>query len=518
MNGHRAVLTAAIVIFTLPVLAQANPIQIELIGPSGPVAVGGEFQVDVEVTSQDALVMVQATIDSLDPSMELIDVSSSLTSVVLITSPVTGSPNYMATMDFFPDAYPSPAPGTFIAGTLTFSAATAGTFPLDLFIEDGSSYSTAAFDPFYNPRWDVDVQGTSVTVVESGSTVSIEATDPIAAEPGTDTGTFTITRTGGNHDLDLYVHVAANPYQTDALASEYLLTDSMDEPLGDVVIIPSGQPSTTITLTPVDDSVIEEDEVVGISLLPHPTAAAAYAVGAPSEATVTIQSDDLMEVTVEAIDPAAAEEAADQGVFRISRLATDASAPLTVYYQIGGTARNGADYATLLESVDIPAGETYVDVVVDPVDDYLIEGGGETVTITILDDPEPIMSQPGLLLLSEWFNSTDWTGVPSASYEMTGPIAWSYASYPPETGWIWDHNNFSVRYSGRVYASEDGVYQFRERSDDYAWLDIDGLPVIEEDWVWTSNGIGSVFLARGWHSIEFRFREVGGADWVYLDR
>ena len=54
--------------------------------------------------------------------------------------------------------------GTHTAGTLTFATTEPGLFPLDLFFQNGSSFSTAIFDGSYMPRWDIQVQGTPVTV------------------------------------------------------------------------------------------------------------------------------------------------------------------------------------------------------------------------------------------------------------------------------------------------------------------------------------------------------------------
>ena len=55
------------------------------------------------------------------------------------------------------------------------------------------------------------------------------------------------------------------------------------------VTIPSGAASAPITVTPVNDSLVESPETVTVTV----TANAAYAVGAPSSATVTITSDDV---------------------------------------------------------------------------------------------------------------------------------------------------------------------------------------------------------------------------------
>src|SRR5437867_3326273 len=61
---------------------------------------------------------------------------------------------------------------------------------------------------------------------------------------------------------------------------------------------------------------------------------------------------------------------------------------LRVYYSIGGSASNGADYSALSGVVTIPAGARAARIVVTPVDDMLPEGI-ETVVLrlTLPQDP-----------------------------------------------------------------------------------------------------------------------------------
>ena len=52
--------------------------------------------------------------------------------------------------------------------------------------------------------------------------------------------------------------------------------------------IPAGATSATITVTPIDDSVVESAETVVATLI----AGTGYEIGTPSTATVTIADDD----------------------------------------------------------------------------------------------------------------------------------------------------------------------------------------------------------------------------------
>jgi uncharacterized protein len=102
-------------------------------------------------------------------------------------------------------------------------------------------------------------------------------------------------------------------------------------------------------------------------------------------------------VSIAATDANAAETLvgtpADPGVFRISRTGATTNI-LNVYYNVTGSASVGTDYATLPgqnppgtnsfapESFTIPAGSSFVDIQLAPIDDYFVEGN-EDVIITL---------------------------------------------------------------------------------------------------------------------------------------
>ena len=91
----------------------------------------------------------------------------------------------------------------------------------------------------------------------------------------------------------------------------------------------------------------------------------------------------LPTVSIAATDASAVEEAADPGVFTISRTGSTSGA-LTVYYGVSGTATNGTDYTpTLSGSVIIPAGQASTTLTLTPVNDSVFEDAFETVKLTL---------------------------------------------------------------------------------------------------------------------------------------
>ena len=88
-------------------------------------------------------------------------------------------------------------------------------------------------------------------------------------------------------------------------------------------------------------------------------------------------------VWIVATDTNVAEEGSDAGTLEVRRPASVTAGNLVVNYTIGGSAVNGTDYGALSGSVTIPAGQTNAVITVTPVDDTIVEEGGETVIITL---------------------------------------------------------------------------------------------------------------------------------------
>ncbi|HET6427131.1 MAG TPA: Calx-beta domain-containing protein, partial [Phycisphaerae bacterium] len=118
----------------------------------------------------------------------------------------------------------------------------------------------------------------TVTIADNDvPTVTLSATDPNAAEEAQDTGTFTVTRDNNVGNLVVNYSVTGT-----AAAADY------EETLNGSVTILDGQLSVDITITPVDDTEVEADETVILTLTADP----AYTIGTPSSGTVTIADND----------------------------------------------------------------------------------------------------------------------------------------------------------------------------------------------------------------------------------
>lgn len=117
--------------------------------------------------------------------------------------------------------------------------------------------------------------------IEGGSgfpEVSVTATDDQASEAGLDTGTFTFTRTGSTDEAMTVNYTVAG---TATSATDY-------QAIATSVVIPVGQSSATVTITPIDDEDIEGQETVQVSL----QASLEYNFGSSTSATVNIADDE----------------------------------------------------------------------------------------------------------------------------------------------------------------------------------------------------------------------------------
>jgi len=113
--------------------------------------------------------------------------------------------------------------------------------------------------------------------------ITVTSTDAVASEEGLATGSITFTRTGP---------------ATSVLVVKYTVSGSATNgidysSLNGSVTIDAGQMSATVLITPVDDSEIEANENVILTLADD----TAYSIGGPNWASVDITSNDAIDTT-----------------------------------------------------------------------------------------------------------------------------------------------------------------------------------------------------------------------------
>ncbi|MDX1995894.1 MAG: Calx-beta domain-containing protein, partial [bacterium] len=207
-----------------------------------------------------------------------------------------------------------------------------------------------------------------------GTTVTVAANDAEAAEPN-NPGQFTLTLSAPNN-TGAPLNVTYTVAGTATAGTDYTT-------LTGTATIANGATTTTIDVTPIDDSTDEPNETVIVTLTG--TDNAAVVLGTTVSATVTLADNDdpaTNTVTIAANDAEAAEP--DQpGQFTVTlSQANNTGSPLTINFTVTGTATSGTDYTALPASVSIPNGESSATLNVTPIDDTVDEPN-ETVIVTL---------------------------------------------------------------------------------------------------------------------------------------
>ncbi len=222
----------------------------------------------------------------------------------------------------------------------------------------------------------VGTPSVATLTIRDDDVVTIAATTPNATEAATPTnGVFTLTRVSTTNALTVSVAITG----TATAGGDYTRN-----PTGTTVTFNAGVATATLTITPVQDALVEGPETVIATIIPT-TPTATYTIGAAASATVTITDDEVLTLTISATDATAVEPGGDNATFTITRPAATTAA-LTVTYQVSGTATPGLDYTALSGTATIAANATSTTVTLTALGDQITEAD-ETVVLTLIGVP-----------------------------------------------------------------------------------------------------------------------------------
>ena len=167
---------------------------------------------------------------------------------------------------------------TLAAGTLTFAAGETAKMVPNTIIDDAlSEASETIVIALSNPTGAVlgaNATHTFTITDDDAAVLTIAASDAAAGEFGGDTGIFTLTRTG-NLASAITAHISISGTATGGVDYETIPA---------TVAFAANANTATIQVTPLADTLAEGSETVIATLVPD----AAYAIGSPASATVTI--------------------------------------------------------------------------------------------------------------------------------------------------------------------------------------------------------------------------------------
>ena len=293
------------------------------------------------------------------------------------------------------------AAGNFRIGLATTAEADITvSFTLDSSADNGTDYtvsSTSATIPAGSNNVDVAITAVDDTLVEGVEEVRMTLTS-VDSGPGdisgatpqslsiTDNDNASITISalsdgaeGGNGTF----LIASDATATADYTITYSITGSVsgsdytDTSGGDIDIL-TGNDNATLSIAIVDDSLIEDNETLTVTLTGVTSGDAV--IGGTDNASITITSDDRANVSI-ANDNNSFEAGPVDGALTIS-LDNASEVPITVNYSVTGTATSGTDYAALSGSALIAAGDTSHVLTIDVTDDSAYEDN-ETIIITL---------------------------------------------------------------------------------------------------------------------------------------
>ncbi|HEX3022559.1 MAG TPA: Calx-beta domain-containing protein [Lachnospiraceae bacterium] len=298
----------------------------------------------------------------------------------------------------------------------------------------------------------IGIQDTStLTITDDDSVIEFGSVAPTIGEGG-GSAYLTITRTG---------------YTVGAVTVDYAVTGGTAAAGTDFSLasgtlsFAAGETSKLIPITITDDSLIESNETVEVTLS-NPVGEAT--IGTKAKATLTIEENDIPVPGTFQFNPTtlAVGESDGSTFFTVIRSGGSDGTVQVNYSVTGGTASIGSDYTLADGTLTFADGETSKTIPVTIVNDKLAEsnetievklgsatngasvGSNDTVTLTITDDDSMIICNPSTVTAYESSGTAYYTvtrtgstaGEVAVDYEVTGGTALKGTDYNLENGTI----------------------------------------------------------------------------------
>ena len=269
--------------------------------------------------------------------------------------------------------------------------------------------------------------------------VGITAVDALASETGSDPGLFRFTRSGATTSPLTVIYVIATG-ASQATAGDYTPTLTGSQ------IIPAGAASVDVTITPVDDALVEGTETLTLTL----SDTGSYDVGPSSSATVTIQDNDSANLAPTAVTllntvPAISEATNVSTHVRLADIAVTDDGQGTNNLSVTGP--DAASFEIVGASLYLKAGTS------------LSRASKPTLTVTVAVDDPTVGATPDATV---GFTLTVTAAVAPGAIVISEIAPWSSANSPASlaadwfevtntgtttvdlTGWKMDDNSHSV--------------------------------------------------------------------------
>ncbi len=246
-------------------------------------------------------------------------------------------------------------------------------------------------------------------ILNDDAEVSVAVSPTAVDEDGLANLVYTFTRTGGCGSALTVNYTTSGT----AVAGDFTGTNVG----ANTVIFPAGQCTTSVTVDPTADAMVEVDETVTLTITAATGPPNQYTIGTPAAATGTITNDDTG-VSVAVAPASVTEDGAGVLTYTFTRAGAGIANALTVNYTLSGSATlTNGDFVnppTLgPNTVAFAPGAPTATVVIDPVADLVVEAD-ETATITITNGSGYTIGAPAAATGTITNDDTDIT--------CTGPV------------------------------------------------------------------------------------------------
>jgi len=273
---------------------------------------------------------------------------------------------------------------------------------------------------------------TTFQVIRPPAQVSVTAAAATVSEAGPSVD-FTISRVGSTAaDLTVYYTMTGTaPNGVD------------DSTLSGTAVIPALASSVNVTLSPLEDALVEFSETVILS----PAANSNYSVVVPASATISILDNENPEVSFAEAAPKKLLESYSPSKVTHQLVRKGSLTPaLTVNLTYSGTATVGADFNGTA-TVTVAAGAATANLVLTPINDQAYEGD-ETATATVAAGTGYDLGTPGSISATVVDDDPPpGTVLFSDDFDTDSSALWTVNLYDPTDAFVdfaWDYSTVGV--------------------------------------------------------------------------
>ena len=293
----------------------------------------------------------------------------------------------------------------------------------------------------------ISTAGSGTVNVTDNDTATVTLSGTAAATEGGATGSLTATLTlntsgTGTPSLQTAITGVTVPSAADYTSSS-----------GSFGVGAVSGATSTLTITAVDDPLVEGPESFPGVTLSAPTSNAS--VSTAGSGTVNITDNDTATVSV-AGTLNGSETGPASATFTVTQSATS-STDTVVAFTLGGTATEGSDYTAITHSVTIPANTTTATITIPVINDAMVEST-ETVTVTLVS---PITSGNAGISVDTTTASRTITDNDSATVSVAGTLNGSETGPTSATFTVTQSRHQFHRYGGGLHAGGHRHRRFR---------------------------------------------------------